>query len=334
MLISDFDFDLPKELIAQTPVEPRDHSRLMIVNRGKGTIEHDYFYNLLKHTSANNEFVFNDTKVIPARLYGFKPSGGKVEVLLIKSVASSGSWEWEVMIKNLESASEIDFSQGLKARVVSRGEDGVYVVEFNMQGEEFWKVIETNGYVPLPPYIKNNSDDMVKSEYLKHRYQTIYARSTGSVAAPTAGLHFTQDLMDKISNKSFVTLNVGLGTFQPLKNQVVSENKLHAEYYEIPKDTIEKIKTSTVTAVGTTTVRVLESWARNGQTRGETKIFIYPGYEFKVVKSLITNFHLPKSSLMMLVCAFGGKELIMKAYKEAVEKKYRFFSFGDAMLIV
>ena len=323
MKVSEFDFELPKELIAQVPVEPRDHARLMVVNRQNGTIEHDYFYNLPNYLKSDDLVVFNQTKVIPARILTTKPTGGRLEVFLHKQLSE---YEWECLTRP-----GITGKFGL-GEVLERNEDTAKI-RFNLTREKLLKL----GEMPLPPYIRRFKDSRDQDNYDK--YQTIYARDEGSVAAPTAGFHFTQKMLDRLPNKAFVTLHVGLGTFAPVKVENIEEHKMHAESYWIPEFTMNNVKFTMknkkrIVAVGTTSVRTLESWGNTGKLAGETNIFIYPGYEFKVVDAMVTNFHLPKSTLLMLVSAFAGRELIRQAYAEAVKEKYRFFSFGDGMVIV
>jgi len=318
MKLSDFDYHLPKQLIAQSPAVTRDSSRLMVVNRKTGEISHDYFYNLLKYLSPDDLLVFNDTKVFPARLFGHKPTGGKVEVLLLRP-----GWQF-ISHPGIKDGQKIVFTEKLSARVVN-GE-----LKFNVDNAELMQLLDEIGHTPLPPYIEapRGVDSEKKT---RRRYQTVYAKNSGSAAAPTAGFHFTKRLLNKIPNKVYVTLHVGLGTFLPVKSEKIEDHKMHEEYYEISNSAKgQVIGAKRVVAVGTTSVRVLESdWDKH-----ETSIFIYPGYKFKHVDAMITNFHLPKSTLLMLVSAFTGRDLIMKAYKEAIKEKYRFFSFGDAMLIL
>ena len=318
MKLSDFDYHLPKQLIAQSPAVTRDSSRLMVVNRKTGEISHDYFYNLLKYLSPDDLLVFNDTKVFPARLFGHKPTGGKVEVLLLRP-----GWQF-ISHPGIKDGQKIVFTEKLSARVVN-GE-----LKFNVDNAELMQLLDEIGHTPLPPYIEapRGVDSEKKT---RRRYQTVYAKNSGSAAAPTAGFHFTKRLLNKIPNKVYVTLHVGLGTFLPVKSEKIEDHKMHEEYYEISNSAKgQVIGAKRVVAVGTTSVRVLESdWDKH-----ETNIFIYPGYKFKHVDAMITNFHLPKSTLLMLVSAFTGRDLIMKAYKEAIKEKYRFFSFGDAMLIL
>ncbi len=340
MKTSDFYYDLPKELIAQTPVEPRDSSRLLLLGRNSGEIEHKHFYDIIDYLKEGDLLVCNDSRVLPARIFGIKDeTGARVEFLLLKQV---GTNKWETLCKPGKKAREgAKFTSGdgiLKATVLEVKEDGNRVVEFESD-ENFFTALDKIGQMPLPPYITAELED-------RERYQTVYSNELGSAAAPTAGLHFTNELMDKIKEKgvkiAYVTLHVGLGTFRPVKVDDVTKHKMHSEHYEIPAETAELInKTKAnggrVIAVGTTSCRTLESVASFfGEIKacdGFTDIFIYPGYEFKVLDGLITNFHLPESTLIMLVSAFCGYDNIMNAYKTAVDEKYRFFSFGDAMFI-
>lgn len=322
MRLSDFDYVLPKELIAQSPAETRDSSRLMVVNRKTGETWHDHFYNLPKYLKPTDLLVFNDTKVFPARLFGYKPTGGKVEVLLLRP-----GWKF-ISHPGLKNGQQIVFTERLSARVV----DGE--LKFNVDNAELMRLLDEIGHTPLPTYIA--APRGVESEKkTRRRYQTIYAKNTGSAAAPTAGFHFTKKLIKRLRDEDiktcFVTLHVGLGTFTLVKTDDITKHVMHSEYYEISPSAQRKVLSAKrVIAVGTTSVRVLESdWDKH-----ETRIFIYPGYKFKHVDAIITNFHLPKSTLLMLVSAFAGRDLMMKAYKEAIKEKYRFFSFGDAMLIL
>lgn len=321
MKLAEFDYYLPRELIAQTPVEPRDHSRLMVVNRDIGEIKHDVFFNLPKYLKRDDLLVFNQTKVFPARLYGHKETGGQVEILLLKP-------GWEFIGKNIGRAKRILFDRGLEGSITSDG-----LMKFNKDNDQLMKLLKVIGHTPLPPYIAPSR--LNAEPKIRQRYQTVYAREIGSAAAPTAGFHFTKQLLEKIPNKAFVTLHVGLGTFAPVKTEIIEEHKMHSEIFNISPEAKYQIQDARnnkrrIVAVGTTSVRVLESdWSVP-----ETSIFIYPGYKFKFVGAMITNFHLPKSTLLMLVSAFAGRDLIRKAYEEAVREKYRFFSFGDAMLIV
>lgn len=339
--LSDFHYDLPEDLIAQKPVEPRDSSRLMVIH-SNGEIEHRIFKDIIDYLDEGDCLVLNNSKVIPARLIGVREDTQSfIEFLLIKRLSID---TWEVMTrpgKKARKGRRFVFGNGqLKAEVLHvNQEEGTRIVRFEYEGV-FEDVLERLGQIPLPPYIKEELDDI-------NRYQTVYSKVPGSAAAPTAGLHFTQELLDRISQKGIeilsVTLHVGLGTFKPVKVENVEEHKMHEEYYEISEDVAEKINKAKsegrrVIAVGTTSCRVLESAAvdfgKLKAQKGWTDIFIYPGYEFKILDGLVTNFHLPDTTLMMLVCAFGGYERIMNSYKIAIEERYRFFSFGDAMLIL
>jgi S-adenosylmethionine:tRNA ribosyltransferase-isomerase len=350
MDISLFDYRLPKSFIAQEPMEPRDHSRLLILDRKSKKIEHKKFYEILDYLSNNDVLVFNNSKVVPARLYGKKiPSCGKAEILLIrpknKEIFDFISWpkQWVVIGKpQLKQGQIIEFSQALKGEIIEEKTNGYErIICFNMEGEDLKKQILSLGQFPLPPYITKPTE----KSFLK--YQTIYAKKEGSIAAPTAGFHFTKDIFKKIKEKGiniqFITLHVGLGTFLSVKSQDIKKHQMHSEFFELSKDTAKilnkaKLEGKRIVAVGTTAARVLESCANENleleAKKDWTNLFIYPGYKFKFVDSLITNFHLPKSTLLMLVSAFAGRDLILKAYEEAIEKKYRFFSFGDGMLII
>lgn len=342
MKTSDFYYDLPKELIAQTPVEPRDSSRLLVLDKNSGETEDKHFYDIIDYLNEGDCLIVNDSKVLPARIYGIKqPTGAKVEFLLLHQVENN---KWETLCKPGKKATvgtEFIFGDGiLKATVIQVKEDGNRVVDFEYpQDENIYSALDKIGKMPLPPYITTELKD-------QNRYQTVYCDEIGSAAAPTAGLHFTKELMKKIEDKGvkigYVTLHVGLGTFRPVKVDDVTNHKMHSEHYEVPIETaklIEETKSNgkRVIAVGTTSCRTLESVAKEyGMVTacdGFTDIFIYPGFEFKVLDGLITNFHLPESTLIMLVSAFAGYENVMNTYKKAVERKYRFFSFGDAMLI-
>ena len=337
---SDFDYHLPEELIAQKPLLKRDSSRLLILDKKGGAIEHKEFYNIVDYLDSRDLLVLNSTKVLPARLLGQKvDSGGKVEIFLLHPDSEDDSWECLVRPgRKLKEGTEVEFPQSsLKAKIISRTETGGRIVKFTYDGH-FMDQLEKVGQIPLPPYIKEKLDDA-------NRYQTVYSKTSGSVAAPTAGLHFTEELMDKIRAKNIeiaeITLHVGLGTFRPVNSENILEHKMHSEYFFIDKknkDIIEKAlkDKKRIVAAGTTTTRTLETVVENGlitKDQGWTDIFIYPGYKFKAVDALVTNFHLPKSTLLMLVSALAGREEILQAYNEAVEKKYRFFSFGDAMFI-
>jgi S-adenosylmethionine:tRNA ribosyltransferase-isomerase len=344
MLVNDFDYDLPNELIAQYPRDKREDSRLMVIDRKTDTISHRYFYEILDFVNPGDCLVLNNSKVLPARLFGIKEkTGAKVEVLLTKQ---KGVDEWETMVrpaKRLKPGDEVLFSKEplLKAEVLNFSEGGTRILKFYYKGI-FLEVLEQIGKMPLPPYIQRDSIDLDKD-----RYQTVYCKDEGSVAAPTAGLHFTKELLEKAEKKgiklAYVTLHVGIGTFRPVKCENVEEHKMHFEEYILDEEnakTINEVKAKggRIISVGTTATRTLESAVSADGTlkesRGETGIFIYPGYKFKVVDSMITNFHLPKSTLIMLVSAFYDREKVLNAYRIAVKERYRFFSYGDAMLII
>ena len=340
MKTSDFDFHLPEVLIAQTPLEKRDESRLMVIDRETGELKHEHFYNIVEMLSPGDCIVLNNTKVLPARLIGEKnESGGKIEFLLLKQLQLN---TWEVLVKPGKRAkigTRFSFGNGLlQAEVKDIGEEGSRIVEFFYDGV-FENILEQLGEMPLPPYITEKLND-------PDRYQTVYAKHQGSAAAPTAGLHFTNELLKKLKDKGisieYITLHVGLGTFRPVKVDSIEEHKMHSEFYVLEEDVADRINKvkeqgGKVIAVGTTSCRTLESAAIEKNVlkagTGWTDIFIYPGYSFKMVDALITNFHLPESTLIMLVSALAGRENIMKAYNTAVEERYRFFSFGDAMFI-
>lgn len=340
MKTSDFYYDLPDELIAQTPVEPRDSSRLLLLNRENGQIEHKHFFDIVDNLKEGDLLVANDSRVLPARIYGIKDeTGARVEFLLLRQISGN---RWETLCKPGKKAREgakFSFGDGLlRAEVVEVKDDGNRIVDFDCN-ENFFSTLDKIGQMPLPPYITEELKN-------KERYQTVYSNELGSAAAPTAGLHFTTELMDKIREKgvkiAYVTLHVGLGTFRPVKVDDVTNHKMHSEHYEIPKETAELINETKknggrVIAVGTTSCRTLESvstfFGEIKPCEGYTDIFIYPGYEFKVLDGLITNFHLPESTLIMLVSAFTGYDNTINAYNIAVKEKYRFFSFGDAMFI-
>lgn len=336
MLKSDFYYDLPEELIAQTPVEPRDSSRLMKIDRESGEVTHDRFYNICNYLKKGDLLVMNDSKVFPARIYGVKrDTGVPCEFLLLKRL---GLNEWESMVKpgrRLKPGVVVDFPEGLSAEILDTLEGGNRLVRFTYNGD-FYEILDRIGQMPLPPYITEKLKD-------KDRYNTIYCRETGSAAAPTAGLHFTEAEFAKARemgvDTAYVTLHVGLGTFRPVKEDDILDHKMHTEHYEILPETAEKIRAckdrgGRVIAVGTTSCRTLESAAQTGKAVDDTSIFIYPGYEFKCIDGLITNFHLPESTLIMLVSAFLGREKTLAAYKLAIEERYRFFSFGDCMMII
>ncbi|MDU1316020.1 tRNA preQ1(34) S-adenosylmethionine ribosyltransferase-isomerase QueA [Anaerococcus hydrogenalis] len=339
MRTEDFDYNLPEELIAQHPADKRDFSRLMVVDRKNGQREDKHFYDIIDYLNEGDLLVMNDTRVIPARLFGHRPEKEeKIEVFLLENIEKD---KWEVLVKpgkKMKIGTKCIFSDELSLEVIDIKEDGNRIVEFSYEGI-FQEILDKLGNMPLPPYIKEKLKD-------KERYQTVYSKNPGSVAAPTAGLHFTKDLLKKIEDKgvklAFITLNVGLGTFRPVKVDDVKNHKMHSEYYQISKETADLINETKknnkrIISTGTTTTRTLESvFKKNGQIKedsGWTDIFIYPGFEFNVIDCQITNFHLPKSTLIMLVSALANKEIILDAYKDAVEKKYRFFSFGDAMFL-
>ena len=338
MKLSDFMYDLPEERIAQTPVEPRDHSRLMVLHRDTHEIEHKHFYDIVDYLNPGDCLVINETKVIPARLYGERPTGGACEVLLLKQL---GPKRWETLVrpgKKLRPGAEMIFGDGrLRCRVVETTDDGGRIVEFECEGS-FEAALDALGEMPLPPYIHEKLQD-------RDRYQTVYAKQDGSAAAPTAGLHFTPELLSRIREKGVdivpVLLHVGLGTFRPVKVENIEEHQMHSEYFEVTEDAAQRVNAAharggRVVAVGTTSVRTLESAAEDSRLvarRGDTSIFIKPGYRWQLVDALITNFHLPGSTLLMLVSALYDREHILAAYEEAVRDEYRFFSFGDAMLI-
>lgn len=340
MKTDDFDFELPEELIAQEPILKRDSSRLMVVDKKTGSISHHVFTDIVDLLNKGDVLVLNDTKVIPARLFGIKENtNAHIEVLLLNNIENN---IWSCLVKPAKRVKEgtiISFGDGLlKAKCLEVDDEGIRKIEFKYDGI-FMEILDKLGTMPLPPYIKTKLKD-------KDRYQTVYAKNIGSAAAPTAGLHFTNELLEKIKNKGiiicYVTLHVGLGTFRPVKVEDVSKHKMHSEYYEMNEETaniLNKAKEEgrRIISVGTTSVRVLETVMNKYnyfcKCSGWTDIFIYPGYKFKGIDNLITNFHLPKSTLIMLVSALASREIILNAYKEAVKEKYRFFSFGDSMFI-
>ena len=340
MKTHDFWYELPEELIAQTPLQQRDASRLMVLNRQSGEVVHRHFYDVIEYLQPGDCLVMNDSRVLPARLLGHRPTGGAVEVLLLRDL---GDKKWECLCKpgrKMQPGNEVIFGNGeLSAVVTEVLEDGNRVVEFKYEGI-FLEVLERLGKMPLPPYIKAELND-------QERYQTVYSREVGSAAAPTAGLHFTEDLLDKIRQKgvktAFVTLHVGLGTFRPVKAEEITEHHMHSELCMMSAETAAvlnetKAAGGRVICVGTTSCRTLESLVNeDGSFEAKSKwteIFIYPGYTFKAMDGLITNFHLPESTLVMLVSAFAGREHVLDAYNDAVRERYRFFSFGDAMCIM
>ena len=339
MKTSDFWYDLPEELIAQTPLLQRDTSRLLVLDRDSGQVTHKHFYDIIDYLQPGDCLVMNDSRVLPARLLGHRPTGGAVEVLLLRDL---GDKKWECLCKpgrKMQVGSTVIFGDGILTGTVSAvQEDGNRVVEFKYEGI-FLEVLERLGKMPLPPYIKAELED-------QERYQTVYSREVGSAAAPTAGLHFTKELLEKIREKgvktAFVTLHVGLGTFRPVKAENIMEHHMHSELCMISQETADilnetKSEGGRIICVGTTSCRTLESLVNeDGSFEAKSKwteIFIYPGYQFKAMQGLVTNFHLPESTLVMLVSAFAGREKVLAAYEEAVQEKYRFFSFGDAMFI-
>ena len=339
LLLSDFDYELPEERIAQVPIEPRNASRLMVLDPVEKTIEHKHFYDLKEYLEPGDTLIFNDTRVMPARLIGHRDqTGGKVEVFLLRRLDAV---HWETLVKPGKKAKPgnvIHFSDELSCTVTDHTDFGGRIVEFRYDGV-FEEILDRLGETPLPPYIHEKLDD-------KERYQTVYNREEGSAAAPTAGLHFTREQMQELKdmgvNLGFVTLHVGLGTFRPVNVENIQQHDMHKEFYRVPDETAKLIRDTKaaghrVIAVGTTSIRTLESAAEekneiSGKS-GWTQIFIYPGYDFKIVDGIVTNFHLPKSTLIMLVSAFGGRNFVLDAYKTAVDMKYRFFSFGDAMFL-
>ena len=340
MKIDEFDYELPKNLIAQTPLKKRDNSRLLILDRKTGNIEHKKFNNIIDYLNNGDVLVLNDTKVLPARLIGIKEeTGAVIELLLLKNIEKDN---WECLVKPAKRVKEgivITFGNDtLKAKCIKEGQDGLKTFELLYQGI-LYEILDKLGEMPLPPYIHEKLEE-------KNRYQTVYAKSPGSAAAPTAGLHFTNELMKEIMEKGikivFITLHVGLGTFRPVQVEDINQHKMHSEYYEMSKETsliLNEAKKlgKRIISIGTTTTRTLETiinkYNKFQECSGWTDIFIYPGYEFKAIDALITNFHLPKSTLIMLVSAFASKDKIMKAYNIAVKEEYRFFSFGDSMFI-
>ena len=340
MKLSDFDYELPSELIAQTPIKTRDQSRLMVLDKKTGEYTHKHFYDIINELHKGDVLVLNDTKVIPARLIGTKEeTGAVIELLLLKDL---GNNIWECLsrpAKRLKVGTTIIFSDKLKAEVVAKKDEGLVHVKILYEGI-LMEILDELGSMPLPPYIHEKLED-------KNRYQTVYAKNIGSAAAPTAGLHFTEELLEELKKKGieivFITLHVGLGTFRPVEEENILEHHMHSEYYNMTKEVADQLNKAKkegrkIYAVGTTSTRTLETiihkYHEFRECSGNTDIFIYPGFEFQAIDCLITNFHLPKSTLVMLVSAFSSKENILHAYEEAVKEKYRFFSFGDAMLIL
>lgn len=340
MKVEEFDYNLPEELIAQTPLKERDSSRLLVLDRKTGNIEHKHFTDIIDYLNEGDTLVLNDTKVLPARLIGVKEeTGAVIEILLLKNIENDN---WECLVKparRIKVGTIVSFGDGkLKAKCIKEEDEGIRHFTFIYEGI-FLEILEDLGTMPLPPYIHEKLND-------QSRYQTVYAKEVGSAAAPTAGLHFTKELLEKIRNKginiAYVTLHVGLGTFRPVSVETIEEHEMHSEYYSMTKevaDLLNKTKENgkRIIAVGTTSTRTLETimnkYDKFIECNGWTNIFIYPGYKFKAIDCLSTNFHLPKSTLVMLVSALAGKDKILNAYNEAVKEKYRFFSFGDAMFI-
>lgn len=347
LLLSEYDYNLPEELIAQMPADKRDNSRMMVLNRKDRTISHKHFYDIVDLIEPNSLLVMNNTKVLPARLIGYKVTGAKIEVFLLSQKENNC---WDVLIKPSKRVKQdtiIKISDELSVRALKRlEENGEWLVELLFEGDNVLDILHRNGNIPLPPYIERKipNEDLKKLDF--ERYQTVYAKDEGSVAAPTAGLHFTKEILKKLQDKGVelceVTLNVGLGTFRPVQCENVLEHKMHSETFEISAKSAEqitkaKLEGRPIIAVGTTTVRTLETayqqFGKICKCHSSSELFIYPPYEFKVIDKLITNFHLPKSTLLMLVSALAGKDFIFDAYKEAIENKYRFFSYGDCMFI-
>ncbi|MDD2221478.1 MAG: tRNA preQ1(34) S-adenosylmethionine ribosyltransferase-isomerase QueA [Clostridia bacterium] len=340
MEVKDFDYDLPEELIAQEPLYPRDASRLLYLQRSGGQITHTVFNKLGDYLQKGDLLVLNDTKVLPARIYAHKPTGAQIELLLLQQV---GLNQWQTLVKPGKKAqigSKLLFDlPDITAEIIDYSDEGSRIIRFAYQGD-FFKLLEMLGEMPLPPYIKKKLED-------QGRYQPVYARERGSAAAPTAGLHFTEELLERLAEQGIANtrllLHVGLGTFRPVKAEKVEDHHMHAEFYRLTEEVAEKINKTKrdggrIIAVGTTSCRTLETLAKDDGTveagEGYTRKFIYPGYQFKLIDGLITNFHLPKSTLLMLVSAFAGRENVLAAYQEAINQRYRFFSFGDAMLII
>lgn len=334
MKTSLFDYKLPEGLIANSPAFPRDHSRLMVINKNTGEITHRHFFDLIDYLDSNDFLVLNKTKVFPARIYGKKETGGKIEVLLHKNVTE---FEWEALCKpGVKVGTKIIFD-GFNVEVINRDKE-LHIIKFDLDKVELIKLVQKVGVTPLPPYIHSTE----KEEDIRKEYQTTYAKDLGSVAAPTAGFHFTEELLEKIKNKGvqieYVTLHVGMGTFAPVKTDTLEEHVMHSEEFFVDSATLARLNNAKqngrrIIAVGSTSTRVLESIA-NGNKTNSTDIFIYPPYKFKFVDVMITNFHLPKSTLMALVYAFGSTDLMKKAYEIAIKEKYRFYSFGDSSMII
>ena len=343
--LKDFDYELPDELIAQIPEQKRENSKMMVLERTHKTIEHKHFYDITDYFDENDVLVLNNTKVIPARLYGKKETGANIEVFLLKIISGK---TWQVLLnpsKRVKEEMVIKISDELSAKVLTREDNGKWLVEMIYDGN-FYDILHKIGNIPLPPYIERNMTDEQLKNLDYERYQTVFAQKEGSVAAPTAGLHFTNEIIEKLKAKGvtvcYVTLNVGMGTFKPVKVDNILEHKMESEEFEISKETAQIIMDAKkfgkrITAVGTTTVRTLETCMQKYdeilQVIDDSTLFIYPGFKFRVIDRLITNFHLPKSTLIMLVSAFAGKDFVFKAYEAAIKEKYRFYSYGDCMLI-
>ena len=346
MKLKDFDYFLPQELIAQQPLKERDHSRLMVLYRKGKRIEHSFFYNIGSYLRSGDLLVANNTRVIPARLFGKKITGGKVEILLLSPIDKTIK-KWQCLVrarKRPKDGTIVYFHPSLKGTLYQNSSE--WIISFEIDQQNIEDIIEKIGHVPLPPYIKRPKDNP-QQELDRDRYQTVFSSKKGAVAAPTAGLHFSDSLIESLKSKGieivFITLHVGLGTFKPIRTEEIEKHKMHPEYFELPEETAHIINTAKrqgcrIISVGTTTTRVLESQANPDGTvkpaTGYTDLFIYPGFKFKVIDAMITNFHLPKSTLLLLVSAFAGREFIMTAYREAIAKRYRFYSYGDAMLII
>ncbi len=340
-----YDYDVPKHLIAQCPTTKRDESRLLVLHRENSKIEHRKFYEIIEYLNCGDVLVLNDTKVSTARIIGSRTTGGRVEGLVINE---TGENTWEVLLQSNQKLKENEFlifSNSIKGSIVCRNNTGSWIIKFEDR-KKFLEMLENSGRMPLPPYIKRKLDDNLQNTRDKERYQTIYAKKMGAIAAPTAGLHFTANLLQRITNKgvniAFVTLHVGLGTFKPIKENDFRQHTIHKEFYNIPNETIDtiykaKMLGKKIVATGTTTCRVLETFAENHTTKknsGWTNLYIYPPYKFKLTDTLITNFHLQRSTLILLVSAFAGRENIATSYKEAISHDYRFYSYGDSMLIL
>lgn len=334
MKTSLFDYQLPPELIANSPVSPRDHSRLMVINKKDNSITHKHFYDIIDYLDSNDILVLNKTKVFPARVFGNKKTGGKVELLLTKSI---GEFNWEVLAKpGLKVGTKVNFKD-FEGEVIERNSE-IHIIKFNLDRIPLLELLNQTGITPLPPYIENEDSETE----LRVKYQTVYAMNLGSVAAPTAGFHFTKELLKEIKEKGvqveYVILHVGLGTFMPVKTENLEDHVMHSEEFFVEEKVIKRLNLAKkngrrIIAVGSTSTRVLESIA-SGNTTNSTNIFIFPPYKFKFVDVMITNFHLPKSTLMAMVYAFGGTKLMQKAYQEAIKNKYRFYSFGDSSMII